>query len=126
MSSIIWIIFISILKIIYTDFINEPPLLSKEDYPNIKCGKKNPKKPKDCTIYGTDSGMLCCWTTSGERETNNAECILLSKKMAEMKGISGTKIYIGNFEKRYWDCGNNSIYLNFSFMLLFYSLLFFM
>ena len=85
MSKIIYIIFITILKIIHTGPMDEPPLSSKEDYPNIKCGKKNPKKPSDCTKYGTDSKMLCCWVTSGEHETNNAECILLSYSMANLK-----------------------------------------
>ena len=129
MSKIIYIIFISILKIINTDANNDPPLLSRDDYPNIKCGKKNPKQPKDCTKYGTDSGMLCCWVASGEHETNNAECILLSEKMADMKGISGEKTYIGDYDKRYWNCGNNSVYLNIYtlyFYFLVYCLFFFM
>ena len=126
MSKIIYIIFITILQIIHTDYMDEPPLSSKDDYPNIKCGKKNPKTPTDCTKYGTDSGMLCCWVTSGEHETNNAECTLLSYKMADLKGISGEKIYIGDYSKRYWNCGNNSVYLNINFILMFWGLLSFM
>ena len=129
MSKIFCIIFISIiLKIIRTNPEDEPPSLLKEEYPNITCGKKNPKKPKDCIKYGTYTGMLCCWVTSGENETNNAECTLLSKRMADLKGISGSRLFIGNFDKRYWVCRNNSIYLNINFILYFmvYCLLFFM
>ena len=124
MSTIFYIIFIIILKIIYVfDDDDEPPILL-EDYPGIKCGKRNPKKPTDCTKYGTDSGMLCCWTSSGEYETSDAECTLLSIRYAELKGISGIKKYVISKGKRYWNCGNNVAYLNLNLIYLFYILLF--
>ena len=124
MSKIIYIIIITFLRTNNTDLNIDPPLLSRNEYPNIKCGKKNPKKPKDCTKYGTDSGMLCCWVTSGEHETKNPECTLLSEEMARIKGIYGEKIYIGDYDKRYWNCGNNSVYLNINFIISFFSLFF--
>ena len=57
------------------------PELNK-DYPGISCGKPNPKKEKDCTKYGTDSGMLCCWV-AGNKEDINGKCTLFSQKTAE-------------------------------------------
>ena len=127
MSTIFNIIFfiIIILNVIYAfDETSEITPKKDEDYPDIKCGKKNPKKYEDCTKYGTDSGMLCCWISSGEYETNDAECVLLSHIMADKKGINGKKTFIQGDNKRFWACGNNVDYLNLRFIYLFYILLF--
>ena len=80
-----------------------------EDYPGISCGKPNPKKEKDCTKYGTDSGMLCCWVENQDK-SSVAECTLLSQKTAESEnfGIKG----IEEFDDKYWSCGNKSFHLN--------------
>ena len=78
------------------------------DYPDIACGKKNPKKEKDCTKYGTDSGMLCCWKAD-TKESNEGKCTLLSQKIAEDQqfGLKGYK----KFDDQYWSCGNKSFYI---------------
>ena len=68
-----------IIILILFSFINKikndcPPKLGV-DYPGIKCGKDNPKDEKDCTKYGTDSGMLCCYVKYSD---NTKNCTLLS------------------------------------------------
>ena len=79
-----------------------------EDYPNISCGKPNPKKEKDCTKYGTDSGMLCCWVSRAKDSEEGKKCTLLSQKTAEEKfKLEGEK----TFDTSYWSCGNKSFYL---------------
>ena len=54
----------SIIKLILFSLLAN--ILIAEDPPNVydelKCGKEDsPKKEKDCTKYGTGSGMVCCW-----------------------------------------------------------------
>ena len=117
-----YIIFIIIILNVKNAYDESPPIIG-EEYPNIRCGKKNPKKYEDCTKYGTDSGMLCCWVSSGEYETNDAECTILSTKMADMKGIVKKKSFIQG-TKKFWACGNNVAYLNLKLIYLFYILLF--
>ena len=122
MSTLFNIIFIIIfLNVIYA--FDESTPIKNEEYPDIKCGKKNPKKYEDCTKYGTDSGMLCCWISSREYEANDAECVLLSFKMAKSKGITGKKTFIQGDNKRFWACGNNEKYINLKFIYLFYILI---
>ena len=79
-----------------------------KDYPEISCGKPNPKKEKDCTKYGTDSGMLCCWVAKVKTDTQG-ECTLLSQKTAEDNtyNFKGSKV----FDDKYWSCGNKSFHL---------------
>ena len=113
-----------ILNIIYA-FDNDDPPKIFEDYPNITCGKKNPKKYTDCTKYGTYSGMLCCWISSNQYETNDAECTILSNKMAKLKGIYKQRSFIMGEGKRFWACGNNTAYLNLKFIYLFLILYYF-
>ena len=82
-----------------------------EEYPNISCGKPNPKKEKDCTKYGTDSGMLCCWVSKAKGSDEGKKCTLLSEKTANekfhFKDSKGEK----TFDDSYWSCGNKSFYL---------------
>ena len=86
----------------------KPGPKENEDYPNISCGKSNPKKEKDCTKYGTDSGMLCCWVTKKKNSEEGKKCTLLSKKTAEDTfDLKGAKEFIDS----YWSCGNKSFYL---------------
>ena len=48
------------------------------DYPGIPCGKEYPKKEKDCTKYGTDSGMLCCYVLKNKER----RCELMNENTA--------------------------------------------
>ena len=34
----------------------------------LTCGKENPKDQTECTKYGTDSGMYCCWVANDEND----------------------------------------------------------
>ena len=88
------------------------------DYPRITCGKKNPKKHKDCTKYGTDSGMLCCYV---EIQGKYIGCYLLSEKMADLKEIKGDKTFP---DEEAWHCGNNSNFLKIKLAFIFIALLF--
>ena len=95
------------------------PPVKGTDYPDITCGKSKPKKSKDCTDYGTDSGMLCCWI----EKNNEKSCYLLSEKMADKKRIDGSAVFKDEYgNKEIWECGNNSDYLiiklSFIFVLL--------
>ena len=96
-----------------------------KDYPVISCGKPHPKKEKDCTKYGTDSGMLCCWLTKKKEDTNGV-CTLLSQKTAEGEqfNFKGSE----EFQDNYWSCGNKSFHLKadifFVIILIVLSLLF--
>ena len=89
-----------------------PPQLGI-DYPGIKCGKDNPDEEKDCTKFGTDSGMLCCYV----QFTNKTKiCTLLNIVTAENKefDIKGTKTFS---DGQFWSCGNKSFNLSISFTL---------
>ena len=82
-------------------------------YPTCGKGKNNPKSEKQCTIYGTDSGFLCCYV----KDLNgNAKCQLMSHKLAEILDIKGFKTVENG---TYYSCGNSSNYLNLSIFILF-------
>ena len=83
--------FISIFNYIIAESDNAPKI--GEDCPNIRCGKNKPSKSSDCTKYGTDSGMLCCWYTESNTSTNGFYT-LLSENKAEEKKINGDKTFI--------------------------------
>ena len=72
----------------------------------LTCGKENPKKQTDCTKYGTDSGMYCCWVAQNEND-ENGKCHLISLKKIERSGIDGC----AKFTDSYWSCGNYSSYI---------------
>ena len=102
--------------LILFSFINkiknlDPPKLGK-DYPGIKCGKDNPEKEKDCTKYGTDSGMLCCFVHSNETKI----CTLLNIDIAQSDklNIKGKKTFDNG---DYWSCGNKSFNLSMNFFV---------
>ena len=106
----------------YTDFDK-----TSKDGPSttsgLTCGKSHPKKQKDCTKYGTDSGMFCCWRALNEND-NKGKCILISLKKIERSGIDGC----AQFHDYYWSCGNfsSNIKINkilFGILLLGYFLL---
>jgi hypothetical protein len=69
----------------------------------LTCGKSNPKKQEDCTKYGTDSGMYCCWVAKDE-DDKDGYCRLISLKKIEKSGIDGC----AQFTDSYWSCGNIS------------------
>ena len=77
-----------------------------DDYPNITCGKKNPKKEADCTKYGTDSDMLCCYV---EKDKDNHFCTLLYINRAVELGIKDKQTFE---DGEFWSCGNKSVYLS--------------
>ena len=100
-NQIILLIIFSFMNIID----NKPPQVNI-DYPNITCGKKNPKKEADCTKYGTDSDMLCCYV---KRENAIPFCTLLYINRAEYFLIEGKKTFD---DGEIWSCGNKSVYLS--------------
>ena len=70
---------------------------------NLTCGKDKPKKQTDCTKYGTDSGMYCCWVAKDEND-EKGKCHLISLAKIERSGIDGC----AQFSDSYWSCGNSS------------------
>ena len=120
-NNLIILIFLITLSFIFSKYFEsekEAPI-NGTDYPDIQCGKKEPKKEKDCTKYGTDSGMLCCWVSDSKGSTKG-QCTLLSTHKADEKEIDG-ETYFKNEKSinKYWDCGNKSIYLNINLFLFF-------
>ena len=67
----------------------------------LTCGKSEPKEQTDCTPYGTDSGMYCCWVAKDENDTNG-KCHLISGKKIDRNEIDGC----AKFADSYWSCGN--------------------
>ena len=86
----------------YTDF-DKGEEYGPSTTSGLTCGKSHPKKQKDCTKYGTDSGMFCCWRALNEND-NKGKCILISLKKIERSGIDGC----AQFKDYYWSCGNFS------------------
>ena len=93
---------------------------SENDYEPTERSKRNrssraaemeeePKKQTDCTNYGTDSGMYCCWVAKDENDSNG-KCHLISLTKIERSGIDGC----AQFSDSYWSCGNysNNIKMN--------------
>ena len=116
-NNLIILIFLITLSFVFSEIESEKEAPIKDiDYPGISCGKKEPKKAKDCTKYGTDSGMLCCWV-SDSKISEKGECTLLSEHKADEKKIDGEMYFKNN--NKYWDCGNESIYLNINLFLYF-------
>ena len=101
-NQIILLIIFSFMNIIKAE---DKPEVNKH-YPNITCGKKNPKKEADCTKYGTDSDMLCCYV---EKDKDNHFCTLLYINRAVELGIKDKKTYE---DGEIWSCGNKSVYLS--------------
>ena len=80
---------------------------------NLTCGKKNPKKQSDCTKYGTDSGMYCCWVAINE-DDDNGSCHLISGTKIERIKIDGC----AQFKDYYWSCGNSSCYIKINIVFI--------
>ena len=81
----------------------EPPTT----YEELECGKKSPKDEKDCSDYGTGSGMVCCWIS--DKNKQNAKCRLVPDDIARASGISPSATF--DTQNQYWNCGNSSYYL---------------
>ena len=122
--SIIKYILISIFINIY--FAQETP---ENDNPpdfisDLTCGKSingSPKKEKDCTKYGTGSGMLCCWVAKSNEQNEEGECYLLPASLGEAIKKSGGKKTFSNpksGQKAYWSCGNKSYFLNIDIIMI--------
>ena len=121
-NNLIILIFLITLSFVFSENTESEKYapINGTDYPGIQCGKKEPKKKKDCTKFGTDSGMLCCWVSDSPGESREGQCTLLSKDKASEKKIKGEKFFEnGNNNDKYWDCGNESIYLNINLFLFF-------
>ena len=118
-SNIIFLLLLTSLNFIKTQDSQDDAPVKGKDFPDITCGKKNPKEPKDCTKYGTDSGMLCCWI-SKDKDSTDGKCYLLSEKMADQKGIDGSKIFQNQNSDGYkfWNCGNKSTYLDINIFVI--------
>ena len=113
------ILFCFLVKLLYTA---EPPTI----YDQLTCGKKNTKKPKDCTKYGTGSGMVCCWIS--DLQQSKGICRLVPDQTARDQDIHPSNKFEDagiNDNQRYWDCGNkgNYLYFNLVIVLLFLFLL---
>lgn len=78
-----------------------------------KCGKPSPVEEKDCTKYGTDSDFLCCYVK--QPNGSNAVCALISYARANQIGIKGK--YTAP-DETYYSCGNVSVFLKFTFVVL--------
>ena len=109
----------SIIKLILFSLLAN--ILIAEDPPNVydelKCGKEDsPKKEKDCTKYGTGSGMVCCWIS--DESKSNGKCRLVPNDLARDSGIRGTFTFNTQSGKQYWDCGNNANYLYSNFLMI--------
>ena len=97
---------------------------------NLTCGKENPEKEKDCTKYGTGSGMLCCWVSEDKnaKSAYGDKCYLLPQNLAESTyGIKGDKNFTQVVKQgtKYWSCGNKSTFIQINLILLIFSLLLF-
>ena len=115
---------IIIIFLISLNFIISQPKNGTDYFP-IQCGKKSPKNPKDCTKYGTDSGMVCCWVSNGKND-NEGKCVLINNERARDLEIKGEHTFNDAKENKYWSCGNKSINLNINIILIFISLLLFL
>ena len=81
----------------------------------LTCGKEDsPKKPKDCTEYGTGSGFVCCWIS--DSPNSNGRCRLVPDSVAREHGIKGTKTFRSSTTEEYWDCGNDAGFIFFRFV----------
>ena len=92
--------------------LQEPPTVIKE----LPCGKEIVDEEKDCTKYGTGSGMLCCWIAKTKEA--KGECYLIPQDLAEHAGIKGEKYFeTTSSENKYFSCGNKSSYLNYNIIM---------
>ena len=107
----------------YTEELYLKATLGPKTNTGLTCGKENPKDQTECTKYGTDSGMYCCWVANDENDANG-KCHLISLKKIERNEIDGC----AQFNDSYWSCGNfsNNIAINkflFGFLIIGYFLI---
>ena len=84
----------------------------------LTCGKEHPRQQTDCTKYGTDSGMYCCWVALNESDTNGI-CRLISLTKIERSGIDGC----AQFTDSYWSCGNFSNHIKMNKIIIIFLVL---
>ena len=116
-KEIILLLFFTFMNIIKSQMQSSAPV-EGEDYPGIKCGKDNPQKEKDCTKYGTDSDMLCCYVEN--LNDGSKRCTLFYKKRAEDGFKIDPENSFSNGEK--WNCGNKSFYLSINTFIILISI----
>ena len=107
------IIFLLLIYLYLAEEDHQTPPTTIQD---LTCGKNRAKKEKDCTKYGTGSGMLCCWVAKAKSD-KSGKCYLLPESLANSKGIDGSKEFTTG-EYKYWSCGNKSIYLKINIIIL--------
>ena len=99
----------------------ENVLTPPDIYDALKCGEEdNPEDEKDCTKYGTGSGMVCCYISPLNKK--DGKCRLVPDNLARERNIKGSQTFptYTQTNAQYWDCGNNSNYIH---QELFYILL---
>ena len=84
----------------------------------LTCGKEHPHNQMDCTKYGTDSGMYCCWVAKDENDSNGT-CHLISLTKIERNGIDGCAQFIDS----YWSCGNSSNHIKMNKIIIIFMVL---
>ena len=94
-------------------------IYAHSSYPTCGKGKTNPKNEGQCTVYGTDSGFLCCYVKDKD---GSPKCQLMSYKLAEMMEIKGKKTIENG---TYYSCGNSSSFIQITLFSLFLILLLF-
>ena len=90
----------------------------------LTCGKSidgSPKNEKDCTKYGTGSGMLCCFV-GDDVSDKSGQCYLLPESLGSaIKTAKGAKKFtnLKEGQKAYWSCGNKSYFLTINSIMIF-------
>ena len=103
-----------LLALLINIFLSENSGSSPNIVEELTCGKESPSEQKDCTKYGTGSGMLCCWVAE-DKDSTNGKCYLLPQTIAESDTyqINGEQEFATSSKGyRYWSCGNKSNFLN--------------
>jgi hypothetical protein len=118
------LILISLLINIYlADDQNDESEIPPDFISDLTCGKSidgTPKKEKDCTDYGTGSGMLCCFVA--DSKDGDGSCYLLPASLgSNIKDAGGKKLFMKpkSGQKAYWSCGNKSYFLNIDIIMIF-------
>ena len=107
-----------LIILILLSFINKSTTQPKKDvdFPDLTCGKEKPKKDTDCTRYGTDSGMLCCFV---EFQGDKNCYLIFGEKAKKEFDIIGEKEFDDGSK---WSCGNISVYLSINMFIILISI----
>ena len=105
----------------YTESLYNKTTVGPFTHTGLTCGKSHPVTQKDCTQFGTDSGMYCCWVALDEND-EKGQCHLISGKKIERNHIDGCAQFIDS----YWSCGNFSNNIKINIILLVILIFFFL